>query len=604
MYLTRVELENYGPLTSLDLAFPFHASGNPKPVVFVGQNGAGKSVVLSHIVNAMLSAKSHAYAGDNEVEQGKVYKFRSPEYIKKGSQFYRSYVHFETGIFQAEIQASRARLDFESEFGYTPIDSNWNRIPPTERSTIFGDTLERAAELRNSISKSSLLYFPANRFEEPAWLNIENLRNVATYSNPSRTQNVSNRQVINYAPLRLNQSWLLDVIYDSFAIERQMTLVPVGNGPSGTVTFPILQQTNGPATKLRTAIERFVQTLLRIEDPIIWNVGSRGARQISIGANSNIVVGNLFGLSTGQTALLNIFLTLIRDFDTSEAVFSSLEEVSGLVVIDEIDLHLHAELQHSILPELISLFPKVQFVLTSHSPLFVLGLQKRLGAEGFSLIDLPSGQAIGAERFSEFDAAYRHIRDSARYEDDIRTAVGESQSPILFAEGSIDVDYLNKAAELLGRQASLQGLKLLDANGYGGLDKIWKHFDTNIAQLTNRRVTLLYDCDVQKSNQAKPGVRRIVAPLQGNRISKGIENLFPDELMVRAKNYNSAFIDVTPAFERTVRGVKTTEPETWQVNADEKRNLANWIIENGTPAEFANFEHVFDFLDSAEPTSS
>lgn len=46
-------------------------------------------------------------------------------------------------------------------------------------------------------------------------------------------------------------------------------------------------------------------------------------------------------------------------------------DVEGLVLIDEIESHLHVELQKKIVPILMDLFPNIQFVLTSHSP-FIL----------------------------------------------------------------------------------------------------------------------------------------------------------------------------------------------------------------------------------------
>ncbi len=47
----------------------------------------------------------------------------------------------------------------------------------------------------------------------------------------------------------------------------------------------------------------------------------------------------------------------------------ALTDVSGIVLIDEIDLHLHPEWQRTILPSLANAFPKLQFICTSHSPL-------------------------------------------------------------------------------------------------------------------------------------------------------------------------------------------------------------------------------------------
>jgi len=48
-----------------------------------------------------------------------------------------------------------------------------------------------------------------------------------------------------------------------------------------------------------------------------------------------------------------------------------LDDLTGIVLIDEIDLHLHASLQRKIVPRLRSALPNVQFVVTSHSPLVI-----------------------------------------------------------------------------------------------------------------------------------------------------------------------------------------------------------------------------------------
>jgi AAA domain, putative AbiEii toxin, Type IV TA system len=46
-----------------------------------------------------------------------------------------------------------------------------------------------------------------------------------------------------------------------------------------------------------------------------------------------------------------------------------LAEVAGIVLVDEIDLHLHPAWQRAAVPTLAQAFPKLQFVFTSHSPL-------------------------------------------------------------------------------------------------------------------------------------------------------------------------------------------------------------------------------------------
>lgn len=47
--------------------------------------------------------------------------------------------------------------------------------------------------------------------------------------------------------------------------------------------------------------------------------------------------------------------------------------LKGIVIIDEIEQHLHPRWQRTVIPRLISSFPMVQFIVTTHSPLCVVG---------------------------------------------------------------------------------------------------------------------------------------------------------------------------------------------------------------------------------------
>ena len=58
------------------------------------------------------------------------------------------------------------------------------------------------------------------------------------------------------------------------------------------------------------------------------------------------------------------------------------KETDGVVLIDELDLHLHPNWQREIVGNLTSLFPKLQFVATTHSPFIVQSL------DGLGLINL------------------------------------------------------------------------------------------------------------------------------------------------------------------------------------------------------------------------
>ena len=98
----------------------------------------------------------------------------------------------------------------------------------------------------------------------------------------------------------------------------------------------------------------------------------------------------LSALGDGYRALTNIlmdicsWLLLMKNHDVIleelddniERKWESLdldEEHEGIVIIDEIEKHLHPKLQRLVVSRLKEIFPKIQFILSSHSPLCVAG---------------------------------------------------------------------------------------------------------------------------------------------------------------------------------------------------------------------------------------
>ena len=309
---------------------------------------------------------------------------------------------------------------------------------------------------------------------------------------------------------------------------------------------------------------------------------------------------NIFQLSSGETSLLNIFLSILRDFDLSGTSFSQADEIRGIVVVDEIDLHLHAVHQHEILPSLMRMFPKVQFIVTTHSPLFVLGMAQTFGEDGFALYRLPQGQQISPEEFTEFGDAYQAFTTTSKFSDDIRSAVRDAQLPILYMEGKTDIQYLRRAAELLSKEPIIDGIEIQDGGGTGGLTNIWRALLKLSDSLVPRKVVLLFDCDYSGDSDEKGNRFKRKNPRQnGHLIEKGIENLFNRATLGKALSHKPEFIDKTPEYSKTLRGTPQTIPEEWAVNDDEKTDLCNWLCENCTAEDFQHFQVIFDLLEEA-----
>lgn len=83
--------------------------------------------------------------------------------------------------------------------------------------------------------------------------------------------------------------------------------------------------------------------------------------------------GQIFGfneMSDGFKAVIHIVADLILKMQNGGKI-SDVYQKEGLVLIDEIETHLHLELQKIIMPFLTKTFPNIQFIVTTHSP-FVL----------------------------------------------------------------------------------------------------------------------------------------------------------------------------------------------------------------------------------------
>lgn len=74
-------------------------------------------------------------------------------------------------------------------------------------------------------------------------------------------------------------------------------------------------------------------------------------------------------LSAGFQAILSLVFAIVEWIEgTNDEASSYIPEATGSVIIDELDVHLHPEWQLTIRKSLATIFPKLQFIITTHSP--------------------------------------------------------------------------------------------------------------------------------------------------------------------------------------------------------------------------------------------
>ena len=540
-----------------------------------------------------------------EVDPGRAFRLKTNFYIKSGGKFSFSRVDFENGWYVSELVTMRKKQDYRDVppgiIG-TAAEPMWRQMESSSNDhseSNLGADYEEYIKLRSVVANNCILYFPFNRFEDPAWLNRGNLTAQAKFVDRKPMLAHTERRAISTSPLEQNRNWLVDVIYDRRVAETRTVRVPL---PSPGDDKPWYMEAERAETRdhdesvLRTALQ-VVRKVLLDESNASFRLGRRGLRFVALHGDDGLIVPNIFQLSSGETSLLNIFLSILRDFEWGGSQFSDASHVRGVVVVDEIDLHLHARHQFEVLPLLIRMFPRVQFIVTTHSPLLVLGMNKQFTQDGFALYQLPDGHRISPEEFSEFGDAYKAFSSTRRFVDDLQEAVRTAPNPVLLTEGETDRRYLQRAAELLEKKPVLDRFFVRAGNGSANLAKVWRH---TIPDLFAQKVLLLFDCDENRPSQTRGQILQRSLPFHAdNPIPSGIENLFSRQTLERASLHSPAFIDIEHEHCRTQRGVETIIPETWTVNIDEKTNLCDWLCANGTVDDFSHFLSVFHLLEEA-----
>jgi len=581
MYLKNIGIKNIGPIGSLSVELPFKENGDPKPVVFVGENGSGKTILQSQIIDSFYEIGSSLFV-DIGVRDGlnrSFYKISGGTNLQTGKDKGFSLLKFtdnENQVLEYFDKVGDVKkedfTEYIEDFALSPDSTETNQKGITEISDI------RKRALKTEWIQDVHFYQPAYRYEEPFWKN-ETFIDHTRFEDHTRFSEQLGKEIEIISSTKENKSFLLDLVLDFASNPRnvidQITWVNINN---------ILRQ-------------------IKKRSDIRFGIGPRGGYRVSIveqnpdGSVKQQLLPSIDNLSLGESILLNLFINIIRQGDNPPKPTA---QIQGIVAIDEIDVHLHTDLQNSVLPELIKLFPRIQFILTTHSPLFLLGMEKTFGEEGFEIRNMPKGELITTERFSEFENAYNVLKDTEKFENEVKEQIEKSTKPILFVEGVTDTKYIKKAGELLKKSEVLENIEIRNVDGFGSLNKIWNIFNNNtqLSEIISQKIILLYDCDTKQQDKYKEKVfQRLIPQLEDNIIKKGIENLFDKTLFDKAIADKRAYIDFTPATTRIERGKDITDPEKWEINENEKVNLCDWICENGTKDDFKNFEKIFKIIE-------
>lgn len=427
MILNNIEIKNYRCFEDLQLHF------NKRMNVIVGNNGAGKSSILDAISigigSFLLGIESSSAPGINKYDARNI-TYVMGSSLEKHTQFPVT-ISCDGVIDKREIKWSR-------------------QLKSINGSTTYGDAYtikDIATNLQNSIKKGDTsIALP-----------------IISYYGTGRLWAQKKAKRYNYKNTLINRfSGYIDCL-SSISNEKLMLKW------FSKMTMQELQL--GKNMPELVAVKKAIATCYQdsgsnVSDiNIIFNIQSDELEISFLGEDGNRVKQSFHELSDG----FKNTLSLVADISYRMAILNPQylgdvnEKTTGIILIDEIDQHLHPLWQKKILSSLMKIFPNVQFIVTTHSPSIISSAQKEQlivldGKEAYTYNDNVYGKDVNSvlsdimgvssrpdEIMNAFDkfydslekADYSKARSILKYLSD---KIGENDKDIISANIALDFE--------------------------------------------------------------------------------------------------------------------------------------------------------------------
>jgi predicted ATPase len=309
LYLSRLELRNVRRFPELVIEFGHPASS----ALLVGDNGDGKSTVLRSLAMALCDQSSASA----------LFRELPGEFVRRGSGRSDSFVQVDL------TNSRRERYRIRTKF-------------------IALKTFERIEQTYFSAKRSG--EFRRIEQDQFPWSRIF----VAGYGPGIRT--FGNADYAYYLAV--------DAVYSLFRYDAALQ--------SPELVIRRLVDEAG-----RRSSRRGRNTLARLRNALANLLNLKSAKAIELTRRGVFVGGpwdrvELAALGDGYRATTTWTLDLMSWWllsDDNPAHEFHPSDLSGIVIVDELEQHLHPRWQRTILPQLRHLFPKIQFIVATHSPL-------------------------------------------------------------------------------------------------------------------------------------------------------------------------------------------------------------------------------------------
>lgn len=148
-------------------------------------------------------------------------------------------------------------------------------------------------------------------------------------------------------------------------------------------------------------------------------------------------------LSSGYSSILNVYVDLLMK---TELRGINSKELSGIVIIDEIDAHLHISLQKKILSFLDNSYPNIQFIVSTHSPFVIQSVDNAV------IFDLSKLEQLEDLSLYSYEAITKGLLGVSTISDDLSQITDELTSLTTDIENNQD-----KVSALIEELSAVEG---------------------------------------------------------------------------------------------------------------------------------------------------
>lgn len=429
MKLERVLIINRAPFEKLDLKLE-----DENIFVLSGINGAGKTTVLSYIVDAFYELAKQAFPNEFSDKRSKFYRVSSRIYVinndipsivylkfKHNGEIY-DYIDVLDNCTKEQLEEI---LDAEIKVDFQTIAEDLNNINVVKRWSLKSRKI-----VKDLFDNGIYTYFPAYRYEQPSYLNDPYMVELK-FNRESQFNGYMINPIEVTSDLDNITNWIMDIVLDANLYKKQnlTTLIQINE-----VFSELLMEKVGELTRI--------------------GIGPRnaGASRIQIvkQKDGEQVYPTVFGMSSGELSQLCMFVELIKQADK---LGYNCSNITGIVIVDEIEKHLHMIMQKETLPKLLKLFPNIQFIVSSHSPFFNMGLEDYLSSK-YKLFDMDKR---GVECLPDQSQLFRTVYNTMvevnnRYAEKyhmLSKQISENSKPLIITEGKTDWKHIKSAIKAL-----------------------------------------------------------------------------------------------------------------------------------------------------------